>query len=118
MDATSVTGNPASCSARAEPPVETSATPRAASARANGASPSLSLTEISARRIGMTDSRGAASVIAGLLLSRLPGDIGRSIRSGKGQPGKSGLPEQFASRDDQLRMVPLSAQAHARLAAA
>ena len=52
LRATSVTGSPASASARAEPPVETSATPRDTSARANGASPCLSLTEISARRIG------------------------------------------------------------------
>src|SRR5579875_447387 len=49
--ATSVTGRPAAASARAVPPVESSTTPRAARAAANGTSPLLSLTESSARRI-------------------------------------------------------------------
>src|SRR5882757_7377372 len=50
--ATSVTGSPASAIVRAELPVEISATPCAVSPRANGTMPVLSLTEISARRIG------------------------------------------------------------------
>src|SRR5437762_3061909 len=48
--ATSVTGNPASLSAFAVPPVETSVTSRCTRARANSISPVLSETEISARR--------------------------------------------------------------------
>src|SRR5207248_962303 len=58
--ATSVTGSPASCRARADPPVEISATPCDTSPRANVASPVLSLTEIRARRIG----RGASVITA------------------------------------------------------
>ncbi len=48
--ATSVTRNPAASSVCAVPPVETSATPRAARAPAKATMPLLSLTEISARR--------------------------------------------------------------------
>src|SRR5207244_10706854 len=49
---TSTTGNPASRSVFAVPPVEMRVTLRSASARANSTSPVLSETEISARRIG------------------------------------------------------------------
>src|SRR5438309_11807056 len=49
---TSATGNPASRSVFAVPPVEIRVTLRSASARANSTSPVLSETEISARRIG------------------------------------------------------------------
>ncbi len=49
---TSVTGSPAAASACADPPVEIKTTPRAANAAAKGTIPVLSLTEISARRIG------------------------------------------------------------------
>src|SRR6516162_9636134 len=49
--ATSVTGSPAAVRARAVPPVEISATPRAISAPAKGMIPVLSLTEMSARWI-------------------------------------------------------------------
>ena len=48
---TSFTATPASRSARAEPPVDRISTPAAASAEANGTSPALSETEISARRM-------------------------------------------------------------------
>src|SRR5437763_5793870 len=50
--ATSVTGTPATARDCAEPPVEIMVTPCATSARANSTIPLLSLTEISARRIG------------------------------------------------------------------
>ena len=57
--ATSRTVRPAARSALAVPPVESSSTPRAASARAKSSSPVLSETEISARL------RGVRSVMAG-----------------------------------------------------
>src|SRR5437870_11322624 len=62
--ATSVTGSPASAIVRAELPVETSATPCAASPRANGTIPLLSLTEISARRIGHGPLIGESGIAA------------------------------------------------------
>ena len=52
--ATSTTSMPASRMSDAEPPVETISTPAAASAFARSSRPALSLTEMSARRIGTT----------------------------------------------------------------
>ena len=61
---TSVTGRPASRSARAVPPVETSSKPRATSARPNAASPVLSLADRSARLgVGRARSAAAASIV-------------------------------------------------------
>src|SRR5262245_56890360 len=51
---TSVTASPASISALAEPPVESSATPRSARKRAKATRPVLSETEISARVMGIS----------------------------------------------------------------
>ena len=56
----SLTANPASRSAAAVPPVETSSTPNPASALASSTSPVLSVTLSSARRIGFS-ARGELS---------------------------------------------------------
>src|SRR5438270_5555998 len=87
--ATSVTGSPASASVRAELPVETSATPRSMSARANGTMPLLSLTEISARRIGRGPVVGESGMAA-LLIDRMRAGIERRRGGHKGvTPGSN-----------------------------
>src|ERR1051326_5024349 len=88
---TSVTGSPTSARARAAPAVETSATPRAANPRAKGTSPALSLTEISARRIGRGEGVMAAPPGpvggAGIRpLVRAGKDAGSTPRPGRGHP--------------------------------
>src|SRR5947199_363959 len=72
--ATSVTGTPAAARVCAEPPVEIMVTLRAASSPANATSPLLSLTEISARRIG----KGFAAIAADIGLSRKPRQVSRA----------------------------------------
>jgi len=58
--ATSVTGSPASCRARAVPPVESSVQPRSSSARASSTTPVLSETLSSALGIETRESNGCA----------------------------------------------------------
>src|ERR1700720_3249892 len=91
--ATSVTRIPAAARVCAEPPVEIRVTPRAASARANSTIPLLSLTEISARRIG----RGSAVIAADIGLSgklrqpsRAAGERRQQDGDGRGGCGERG----------------------------
>src|SRR5271166_516602 len=81
--ATSVTATPAAARVRAEPPVETMVTPRAANAPANATIPLLSLTEISARRIG----RGFAVIAADIGLSRKRRQVSRAAGQRRQQDG-------------------------------
>src|ERR1700738_1530133 len=79
--ATSVTGTPAAARVCADPPVEIRVTPRAASALANATIPVLSLTEISARRIG----RGLAVIAADIGLPRKLRQVSKAARERRQQ---------------------------------
>src|SRR5271168_2447708 len=91
--ATSVTGISAAARICAEPPVEIIVTPRAASAPANATIPLLSLTEISARPIGI----GFALIAADIGRSRKVRQASRA--AGKGRQQNSDRRGGYGERD-------------------